>query len=178
MRIKSKLNLLIMLLFLFVFTGQVSVYAVDAVNPNDLKGQEVPIFYLKDQNNNPFKLEDHIGKVIVVNFFFTGCKSCRKELPMLYSITKELPKDKFILSVINGTKETPDAIKGFFKDINVEGLSALVDSLGIQAKRFNISDYPTSFLVDKSGVVVDVFVGFPEGNLSELQKKINNLIGN
>lgn len=163
--------------FLFIlFTYLDLSYAVEPEKTNDLIGMEIPLFSLKDQNDNLFILEDQIGKVMVINFFFTGCKNCIKELPMLNKLKEELPKDKFVLVVINGTKETPDEIKSFFKSINVEGLSALVDSFEIQAKRFAVDNYPVSFLVNKKGIIVDVFEGFTGETMIGLKDKILTLI--
>jgi thiol-disulfide isomerase/thioredoxin len=151
-------------------------YGDEPVDINEMKGESIPLFNLTDIHDKKYKMKDHLGKVILVNFFYVGCKPCEMELPILNKIKKFLPADTFELTVINGLNQRPEEIKEFFRNIDVPELNAIIDSIGVQVKRFRVSRYPTSFLINKKGVIVEAFAGFPMGFEDNLSKRIEELI--
>ena len=46
----------------------------------------------------------------------------------------------------------------------------------IAAEKYGVANYPTSFLLDKNGVVVDFEVGFNEPMAAQLEEKITTLL--
>jgi len=151
-------------------------YGDEPADIYEMKGKSIPTFNLDDIHGKKYKMRDHLGKVILVNFFYVGCKPCEMELPILNKIKKSLPADKFELTIINGINQKPEEIKEFFRNIDVSELNAIIDSIGVQVKRFNVTRYPTSFLINKKGVIVEAFAGFPMGFEDSLSKRIKELI--
>lgn len=49
-------------------------------NPN-LVNESAPNFYLKDLDDKFHSLRDYNGNVILLNFWFVGCKPCHQEIP-------------------------------------------------------------------------------------------------
>ena len=48
----------------------------DFIDNSDLIGKKVPEFKFTDLNGNEISTENTKGKVVVLNFWFTGCKPC------------------------------------------------------------------------------------------------------
>ena len=46
-----------------------------------------PDFKLKDLDGNWFRLKDHVGEVVYVNFWATWCVPCRREMPHIQSVS-------------------------------------------------------------------------------------------
>ncbi|MDI6739589.1 MAG: redoxin domain-containing protein [Candidatus Edwardsbacteria bacterium] len=70
----------------------------------DLTGKPAPTFCLPDVKGNKIYLSDLTGKgmVIVLNFFATYCKPCRREMPELDSLVRSYPADSIMLVFIDG----------------------------------------------------------------------------
>lgn len=73
-----------------------------------------PLFSLRDSNGDFFHLSDCVGagkkesaKGIILNFFSSTCKPCKKELPVLNSLVDEF-KAKGIKVAIIGHREDFD----------------------------------------------------------------------
>lgn len=97
-----------------------------------------------------------IDKPTVLNFWFTTCKPCIDEMPILNKI-----KDKFHnkIDFIAITYETKDKTIPFFKKHKFEykqivGEKEFVEQLGIQA-------FPKNIFIDKNGIVRIIEDGIP-----------------
>ena len=56
-----------------------SVLSSDQLNIK--AGDLFPVFNLKDNKEDEWSLKDFAGKKVVINFWYTGCTPCRKEMP-------------------------------------------------------------------------------------------------
>ena len=50
---------------------------------NDPVGRDAPDITAEDLTGNDFRLKDHRGQVVLVNFWATWCQPCTKEIPYL-----------------------------------------------------------------------------------------------
>ena len=68
-------------------------------------GRPAPPFLLKDLEGREVRLSDHKGKVIQLNYWYTGCFPCRQETPdliRLYNAPKDLQGRLVRLSDLRG----------------------------------------------------------------------------
>ena len=113
-------------------------------------------------DGSTFKLADYQGKVLIVNVWATWCGPCRQEIPELVELQKEL-KDKGFEVIGLNLDEAEDAemIKEFGKEMSVnydlvKGDEQLfVEFLKVSKK----NAIPQSFLIDRDGKLLGVFVG-------------------
>ena len=126
---------------------------------NHLVGKKLPIETLKNINGNPYKLEDIIGKPTMINFWFTSCKPCIDEFPVLNDIKNEYSGRVNFISITFDNKEKVEKLIGKFPFDFEKIIDAkeYIDKLKIQA-------YPTSIFIDKKGIV-----RYAEGGLPYLQ---------
>lgn len=126
-------------------------------------------FTLTDQYGNEHTLSDYKGKVVFINFWATWCPPCKKELPDIEALYKEynLNQDEVIfLGIANpSSKEYPnnqddgeESIKAFLDD-NGYTFPTLFDETGEALKNYNISAFPTTFMIDKEGNIVGYVPG-------------------
>ena len=114
------------------------------------------------ENDKEIKLSDYKGKVILLNFWATWCPPCRKELPALSEIFKELEGKNFQMIGIS-VDENPDALVNFLKS-NLLPYTVLHESSGLLEKYMSVSGngqnvIPQTFIIDKDGKVVENIVG-------------------
>ena len=118
-------------------------------------------FTLTDQYGNKHTLSDYKGKVVFINFWATWCPPCKKELPDIEELYKEdnLNKDDVIFIGItnpssddypNNSDVSKEEIKTFL-DENGYDFPVLFDETGEVLGDYNISAFPTTFMIDKEG---------------------------
>ncbi|MGK7371721.1 MAG: TlpA disulfide reductase family protein, partial [Candidatus Halalkalibacterium sp. M3_1C_030] len=86
------------------------------------------------------------------------CGPCREEMPMMTDLYKEY-SDKGLAIVAVNVNESKSTIQNYLDEYPVPFM-VLRDSTGVITQSYNVEALPTSFLVDSTGVVQRVSVGF------------------
>lgn len=167
-RLWMRIGILGVLLAALVF----AVYSSLAKDNNDLKiGAQAPNFSLQQLNAGALKLSDLKGKGVVLNFWGSWCEPCKAEFPELekqYQRYKELGIEVVGVNI----SETPLAIQQFVDDYNVS-FPILMDRQSEISRLYKIGPIPTTFFIDKNGIIQDQFIGqMNESILMEKMKKI------
>ncbi|WP_126973192.1 redoxin domain-containing protein [Gynurincola endophyticus] len=134
-------------------------------------GEILSDFETKDVNGNKKTLASYKDKIIVLNFWFTECAPCIKEMPYLNSLTEKY-KDKdivFVSMTFNKQEEVKKFLKKHtFKFENLTDAREIVEGYGV-------SSYPLTLIADKNKIIQYVRTG--EAN-EELEVQLNKLTGN
>jgi len=130
------------------------------VNKSYAQAAKKPVdFTLKDINGNTVKLSDYRGKVVVVDVWATWCGYCVRELPDLVQLQKDFEKNKVPAQVIGiSMDDNRSIVKPFVTQRGINypillGTDAAVKTMG------RVMGYPTKFIINKNGVVVETLVG-------------------
>jgi thiol-disulfide isomerase/thioredoxin len=116
-------------------------------------------FTWQHADGNTASLSDHLGKVVLINFWATWCVPCRKEIPELIEINNELSDDLFtVIGIsVDGASDI-EKVDMFIKNGNIDYLNILDD--GRLTRQFgNIRAIPTTLIIDKEGTVRETIVG-------------------
>jgi len=132
--------------------------------PKKMIGARFPIERFKDSNGRNYPKTMFTGKPTLINFWFTSCIPCIAEIPILNSI-KEESGDKFNFLAI--TFENSEAVNAFLKRNNLRYTHILNSKAAIDTLK--ITAYPTNLILDKNGVVVEVY-----GEISQSQKQLSD----
>ena len=117
-------------------------------------GKTAPEIEGEDIDGKPMKLSDYRGKVVLVSFWATWCGPCMAAVPHERSLVKRLDEKPFALLGINADQDR-DAVKPVIAKEGItwpswwDGGSAS----GPIASQWNISVWPTLYLLDGQGVV-------------------------
>ena len=117
-------------------------------NLNIKAGDVFPEFKVMDNKGKEWRLKDFNGKKTVINFWYTGCKPCRKEMLELGSWVAKYPDVLFVAV----TYESADAIAQIVKDNGflfhqLVDADALVDAVGV-------GSYPLTLFLDEESRIV------------------------
>lgn len=165
-----------MIIFLIIFPLFIaSCTKKDAISLAKV-GSIAPGFTLQDINGKKVSLSDFRDKVVLVKFWATWCPPCRESTPELIAVYNNL-KDKgfaiLALSVDQG-KDAKIVVSEFVKEYSIPYIVLLSDR--DTAKKYGISGIPSSFLIDKTGRIVDKHSGFMHGMSAILENEIRKLL--
>jgi thiol-disulfide isomerase/thioredoxin len=115
-----------------------------------------------------FDSRNYAGEGLVVNFFFSTCPPCKKELPVLEAASKKLPSNVAMLG-IDHAENRADGLAFVAKS----GISydVALDEQGFVAPNVGAITFPATLFVNSSGVVVKRHYGAISAD--ELQRGID-----
>ncbi|MFD1130606.1 peroxiredoxin family protein [Paenibacillus provencensis] len=131
--------------------GQVSV-GID-------QGEAAPNFELVDTYGEPVNLSDFRGKKVLINFWATWCPPCRAEMPHMQNIYEDYKDEVVILGVNLTTTEASMEDVGTFIENYGLTFPIILDEQGEVMQTFRVVAYPTTYAVDRDGVIREIFRG-------------------
>lgn len=168
-----------MLLFLLLLLpGHAAVYAAEKpVSPFEIdKLGKAPEFELKDLNGARFLSSSLKGKVYLLNFWAPWCPACIEELPSLQILSKDTAlRAKGFQVIAVSVDQSPADAKGLLRK-KAPDLFSLIDGSKAVARKFKVFSLPTTFLVDKNGIIVEKFFGEYDWTDKEIRGKIEKLL--
>jgi peroxiredoxin len=125
-------------------------------------GDKAPPFANPDLAGRHVLSRDYLGRGwVVVDFFATDCEGCKKELPVLERLQREIGPRLPILVLATDPAGQP-VVESYFR-ARPTTLTVLLDRYHSAVRRYGVSEIPSLFLIDPTGVVVLKQVGFQEG---------------
>lgn len=125
---------------------------------HSLKGGAMPEFNLISLNKGMISSKSLLGKPTILNFWFTNCQPCLDEIPMLNSLVSEFDDNVNFLAI---TFQKKEIINSFLKNREFN-FSQIVDARDY-IREFGVMVYPKLVIVDKNGIIIDVYGKIPEG---------------
>jgi peroxiredoxin len=120
-------------------------------------GHPAPDFTLTDLDGNTIRLRDFRGKVVFLNFWAIGCPPCRIEMPAMEEVYQEY-KDKDVVIIGVDLGEYRGSVRSFVEE-NDYSWTFVIDTYGQVAWAYLITGIPTSFFIDKGGIIRSLQVG-------------------
>ena len=120
-------------------------------------GEPAPDFQFKNSDGQTVSLSDLRGKPVLMNFWATWCPSCRSQLLYMQEKYEEWSGKGLILLAVN-VGESPSRVGSFVQSYNLS-LPVLLDINEVIAWKYNIIGYPTTFFIDKDGIIQGVKIG-------------------
>ncbi len=134
-----------------------------------------PPLMLKDLQGNTHTLDANKGKVVLVQFWATYCGPCRKEMPTMNKMTKQLEKEGVpfkILAIDMGEGEAD--VKKFVDQVKPE-FTILLDESGKSIQDWKVFAVPSNFIIDPQGNIRYTLFGGVDWADSKLLEKISAL---
>ncbi len=135
-------------------------------------GNLAPDFTLKNLNGENVTLSELRGEPVILNFWATWCYWCLVEMPFLEEIYEEWTEKGLVMLAID-VGESSATVTSFMESNDIS-LPVLLDVSGVTPGKYNLRGYPTTYFLDKNGVIQAFRVGafLDKESLEEYVRKI------
>jgi peroxiredoxin len=139
------------------------------------EGFLAPDFTLPDLAGASFTLSDFKGEVVLVNIWATWCGPCRREIPSLERLYQSRKSRGLEILAVSVDKTAPSKVASFAAQYRMS-FPVLLDPRGEVANRYWARAIPSSFLVDRKGVIRWTVRGTREWDDAQALAKIDQLL--
>lgn len=139
-------------------------------------GDNVPSFKAdRLDGSKTIDINELKGKVVFVDFWASWCPPCLKSLPEFENLqTSFAHRDDVVVLAIN-LDEDPNSASKFVQKLDVT-YEILADSTGQIPSAFGVQAMPSSYIIDKSGVIQYVHKGYKSGDVDKIKARIEQLL--
>lgn len=179
MKLKIALIGCIVLAFGIIFTYQVLMQQKTPAEAADSPtvGSSPPDFTLKNLDNVEVTLSELKGTVVFLNFWASWCPPCRSEMPSMENLKGEMEGYEFKIIAVSLDRITTDDVKEFVED-NGYTFEILHDTTFEVSDKYQVMGIPTTFIIDKDGIIVEISVGSENWSTDERIKQLKTLAEN
>lgn len=138
-------------------------------------GKRASDFSLPELRGGTLRLTELRGKIVLLDFWATWCEPCTKELPELEKLSRELAAQDVVVVGVSIDRERKNALdlaatlKLTFK--------LLHDPEGKVAEVYDPPKMPSSYIIDRDGVVRFVNEGFTgSADVTKLRRQLTQLL--
>lgn len=153
-------------------TGDIQIGQMSA-NPRE--GFTAPDFSLDLLGGGRVSLSQLRGKAVVVNVWASWCPPCRAEMPAIEKVYQAYKDMGLVVIGLNTTYQDSEADAAAF--VREFGLTfpIVLDRDGAVNRRYLVTGLPTTFFIDRKGIIRSIVVGGP---MSEtlIQTKVEDLL--
>ena len=117
-------------------------------------GEPAPDFDLETPDGGRIKLADVEGKPVILNFWATWCRPCAVEMPYLQTAHMQHADKGLVVIGVNVGEQT-SVVQPWLEERSLTFPIAL-DLNGRVADTYRVYSYPTTYLIDRDGRVINV----------------------
>lgn len=137
-------------------------------------GTLAPDFTLRSAGGPNVRLQEHRGRVVMVNFWATWCGPCRQEMPHLNRLYGKYREAGFTLLGVNIDDDQAKAV-GLATRLGLQ-FPVLLDTDKSVSRLYDLSTMPSTVLIDRDGRVRYVHLGYRDGFEGAYEQQIRELL--
>ncbi len=137
-------------------------------------GESAPNFSLPSTSGEITDLVAFRNRVVFLNFWASWCEPCKKELPELEMLHRKYSRHGFDVVGINIDKKEENARE--YIERFALSFPMMLDPDGRVIRQYRGAAMPVSYLIDRQGVVRNVFFGYSESRLPKMEAAIMSLM--
>jgi len=138
-------------------------------------GQEAPNCHAINMvNQDKLNISNYQNKVVYLDFWASWCPPCKQSFPALNRLHNELKSKGFEVIAINLDEDKEEALS-FLQDHPVD-FSIFHDAEGKCPEAYAVSAMPSSYIIDKNGVIQKMHLGFHDDSETEIRNIVTALL--
>ncbi len=167
-----------------IISKQIGIYLPDGFKMSNKKGNEIstaviegeaaPVWKLKNLFGKTIKFSKYKGKNLLIEFTGLGCGHCQDAIPFLNKFNNQYKDKDFCVISIESYSKNISALKRE-KETNKISYEFLVGDEQT-VNKYKIYGFPTFILINKSGIIKKVFIGYAQGETEkEIRAYVNKM---
>ncbi len=125
------------------------------------EGFLAPDFELSPSSGENLRLSDLRGQAVILNFWASWCPPCRAEMPAIQAIHQAYQdRGLVVLGVNAANQDSLTQAQEFTANMNL-AFQILYDSSGTVQELYAISALPSTYFIDRAGIIRAVVIGGP-----------------
>jgi thiol-disulfide isomerase/thioredoxin len=149
-----------------------TIYDFISLNKDIKVGDKFVDFSQEDTQNKIVKLSDFSNKIVLLEFWGSWCGPCRESNPELVKVYNEFKDKGFEILGVGAETKKEIWLKAIEKDkLTWTNVTDLKGDKNVAALIYGVSYYPTNFLIDKTGTIIERDL---QGD--KLRKKLKELL--
>ncbi len=134
-----------------------------------------PDFLLPDMRGQAVRLSQLKGKVILLNVWATWCGPCRQEMPTMEALAHKLSGEDFVLLAVSQDVDGAVTVKPYLQEGGYT-FPVLLDLQGEVGRKYGVTGYPETFVIDRQGQVVYHHIGYNDWAQPQIEETLRRLI--
>ncbi|MCL2833701.1 MAG: redoxin domain-containing protein [Treponema sp.] len=122
----------------------------------------------------PISLGGLKGKVVFLNFWATWCGPCRMEMPSIQALYDRYRDSGLEILAVNAGESRPEVQA--FLDANKITFPVLLDTDNRVNMAYGVQAIPTSYLIDRDGMIIMRLTGSIDWNTPQIQVAIESIL--
>ena len=136
-----------------------------------LRGHPAPDFTLQTLDGETLSLSDLRGKAVVLNFWATWCPPCQAEMPELQAAYDAYSPGGLVVLGVNQAEDRA-TVQAFLDERQLTFPVAL-DSQYEASQLYQVNSLPTTFFIDRDGVIREIVIG--QMNTALLKQQLRSI---
>ena len=145
--------------------------------PHVSHADQAPDFQLRSIDNQTVRLSDHLGKVVLLDFWATWCGPCKVAMPHIQDLHEELTDQGLVVLSVNVDEaRTAARVRSYIRSKRYT-FPVMLDRETAVITLYNPQKVlPYMVLIDREGQIVWRHVGYTVGDEKELAERIRSLL--
>lgn len=139
-----------------------------------LVGQLAPDFKLAFLNGDTFRLSEHRGEIVILDFWATWCGPCLQTMPLVEEIVGGFKDHKVALLTVNMEEQATQVEE--MLERHQFTMPVLLDRDGVVSLKYEVTSVPQTVVIDRQGIVTRLFVGGGPKLAEPLRNAIQELV--
>jgi thiol-disulfide isomerase/thioredoxin len=140
-------------------------------------GSPAPEITVQAMSGKSIAVSSYRGKVVLLDVWASWCAPCKEELPMLDDIAARLRRRGIEVLAVSIDQERENVVK-FMRARGRWSLTVAHDRAGEIADRLRPDKMPTSYIIDRAGIIRYVNSGFVPSDAETIERHLVEVAGN
>ena len=134
-----------------------------------------PEFVLPDPHGQVVRLSQLKGKIVMLNVWTTWCPPCRKEMPTMETLYRRFKGTDFVMLAASQDVDGKSTVLPYMQESGFT-FPIVLDVSGEVGRKYGVTGYPETFIIDRQGRIVHHHIGFNDWSLPNVEASLRRLM--